>query len=220
MKSDGKDKFNVLDKEGLKSPPHRCLIFRRNPVLPRLRQRSQFSFSRLQIGCHGIGRRPQNLKHSSWDKQQMYKWQKHSIWIGQCCKQKKMCKKSNRNQGKICQAVCVCVTSSKVISFFLGGLTFGAPVMHIWCILSMDSLRGQKSFSAPSCDVWPKMSENLLWIFPGSNWLNPEGQRCQSHSWRVSMKCPDIAEIFSHFSTYSDYFLTFPDVNPPSLQPK
>ena len=85
--------------------------------------------------------------------------------------------------------VCVCVTSSKVISFFLGGLTFGAPVMHIWCILSMDSLRGQKSFSAPSCDVWPKMSENLLWIFPGSNWLNPEGQRCQSHSWRVSMKC-------------------------------
>ena len=108
---------------------------------------------------------------------------------------------------------CVCVTSSKVISFFLGGLTFGAPVMHIWCILSMDSLRGQKSFSAPSCDVWPKMSENLLWIFPGSNWLNPEGQRCQSHSWRVSMKCP--AEIFSHFSTYSDYFLMFPDVNPP-----
>ena len=108
MKSDGKDKFNVLDKEGLKSPPHRCLIFRRNPVLPRLRQRSQFSFSRLQIGCHGIGRRPQNLKHSSWDKQQMYKWQKHSIWIGQCCKQKKICKKSNMNQGKICQAVCVC----------------------------------------------------------------------------------------------------------------
>ena len=218
MKSDGKDKFNVLDKEGLKSPPHRCLIFRRNPVLPRLRQCSQFCFSRLQIGCHGIGRRPQNLKHSSWDKQQMYKWQKHSVWSGQCCKKKKYARSLTWTRGKYAK-LCVC----DLIQGYQ--LLFGRSYVRCTCdahlmpkILSMDSLRGQKSFSAPSCDVWPKMSENLLWIFPGSNWLNPEGQRCQSHSWRVSMKCP--AEIFSHFSTYSDYFLTFPDVNPPSLQPK
>ena len=43
-------------------------------------------------------------------------------------------KKSNMNQGKIRQAVSV--TSSKVMSFFLGGLTFGAPVVisKVWAL--------------------------------------------------------------------------------------
>ena len=122
------------------TPPHRCLIFRRNPVLPRLRQRSQFCFSRLQIGCHGIGRRPQNLKHSSWDKQQMYKWQKHSIWIGQCCKQKKICKKSNMNQGKICQAVCVWPHPRLSASFWAV-----LRSVHLWCIFDAKNFKHGQS---------------------------------------------------------------------------
>ena len=62
LNTDGKDK-NEMDKD-------RTFIFRWNPVLPSGSQRSQFGLSSLQIGCRGVGRCSENLKHSLWDKQQ------------------------------------------------------------------------------------------------------------------------------------------------------
>ena len=73
-------------------------------------------------------------------------------------------------------------------------------------------------FMLPSCDGWPKISENLLWIFPGSNWLNPEGGWVVS---RTDDKCqwnvPAIAEISLTFLTLirlsCDISLSYPDVS-------
>ena len=64
-------------------------------------------------------------------------------------------------------------------------------------------------FLAPSCDVCPKISENLLWIFPGSNWLNPKGGAGVSVAQLTSVneKSQPLLKHFWHFS--SEFFLTF-----------
>ena len=136
------------------------------------------------------------------------------IYREECCwKEREICKKSNTTkQDKIRQAVCLLPHPRLSASFW--------EVLRSVHLCTFDSksvatreeifLSQLCPFLVPSCDVWPKISENLLWIFPGSNWLNPEGQGCQSHSWQVSMKCPSHCwDIFDIYHS-NQIFLTLP----------
>ena len=137
------------------------------------------------------------------------------IYREECCwKEREICKKSNTTkQDKIRQAVCLLPHPRLSASFW--------EVLRSVHLCTFDSksvatreeifLSQLCPFLVPSCDVWPKISENLLWIFPGSNWLNPEGQGCQSRSWQVSMKCPSHCwDIFDIYHSNRILFLHFP----------